>query len=133
MAPAVVPFQVSHLAAVLALCEAEGWPSLPADPARAHRVLTAPNAITLVALDEEVVVGFAAAVSDGAIDVYLSTLVVAADSRRKHVATDLLAALFQATGVQRIDLLAEPGSEAFYDSMPHRRFAGYRLYAQTDE
>ena len=106
---------------------------MPADPVRARQVLTAPNAITLVALHDGVVVGFAAAMSDGAIDMYLSTLVVAADQRRKHVATDLLAALFQATGVERIGLLAEPGSEAFYDSLPHRTFAGYRLYAQSGE
>ena len=28
----------SHLAGVVALCEAEGWPSFPADPERAQRI-----------------------------------------------------------------------------------------------
>ena len=69
--------------------------------------------------------------TDGAIDVYLSTLVVAENHRRKGVAADLIAALFRETGVDRIDLLAEPGSEAFYESIPHRKFAGFRLYAQA--
>ena len=56
---------------------------------------------------------------------------MAADQRRRHVATDVLAALFHETGVDRIDLLAEPGSEPFYESLPHRAFAGYRLYADS--
>ena len=33
-----------------------------------------------------------------------------------------------------VDLVpfAEPGSEQFYDTFPHRRFAGYRLYPEPD-
>jgi hypothetical protein len=42
-----------HLAGVLALCVAEDWPSLPADPARAARVLTAPGMTTVVATEGE--------------------------------------------------------------------------------
>jgi ribosomal protein S18 acetylase RimI-like enzyme len=129
----VVPFDAGHLTEVLMLCDAEGWPSLPADPVRAQRVLTGPGTTTLVAVDGGHVVGFASAISDGAIDAYLSLVAVARDRRRSGVARLLIRELFQHTGVERIDLLAEPGSEEFYDSLPHRRFAGYRLYPASEQ
>ncbi len=125
----VARFEVSHLGAVLALCEAEGWPSLPADPRRAERILTASDASTLVVLDDGEVIGFASAMIDaGALDGYLSLLVVTVDRRREGVGELLIRELFAVSGVERLDLLAEPGSETFYDSFPHRRMAGYRLY-----
>ena len=130
--PSVVPFDASHLAGILALCAAERWPSLAADTERARRILTAPTASTFVAVDDHEVIGFALAIVDaGPLDAYLSMLAVAASRRREGIARLLIAAIFRHTGVERIDLLAEPGSEAFYDSYPHRRFAGYRLYAQS--
>ncbi|MFG1812503.1 hypothetical protein ACGFIF_01965 [Kribbella sp. NPDC049174] len=36
----ITQYEHSHLPGVLALCTAEGWPTFPADPARAHAVLT---------------------------------------------------------------------------------------------
>ncbi len=126
-------FDARHLDGIFALCNAEQWPDLPADRARAQRVLGAPNAVTLVALDNDDVIGVATAISDGAIDAYLSMLVVAATHRRKGIAAQLIAEMFRATGVARIDLLAEPGSEPFYDTMPHRELRGYRLYPQPDQ
>jgi hypothetical protein len=126
-------FEVSHLPGVLALCEAERWPSLPKDPARAERMLNAPNATTVVAVDAATVVGVAFAIVDaGCLDAYLSIMVVRAEYRRRGVAHRLVAEVFRLSGVERIDLLAEPGSEGFYDSLPHRRFAGYRLYPESD-
>ncbi len=64
----IARFDARHLDGIFALCNAEQWPDLPADPVRA-----------------------------------------------------------------RIDLLAEPGSEPFYDTMPHRELRGYRLYPQPDQ
>ena len=126
---AVTAFEATHLPGVLALCEAEGWPSFPADPERAQRVLTGDNAATLVALDDGEVVGFAFVILDaGPLDAYLSMLAVKGDRRREGIARMLIDELFRATGAERIDLLAEPGSEPFYDSFPHRDFRGYRLY-----
>ena len=40
------------------MCEAEEWPSLPADPARAHRILTNPGVTAYVAVAAKQVVGF---------------------------------------------------------------------------
>jgi hypothetical protein len=44
-----------HLPGIVALCEAEGWPSFGADPDRAHAVLTAPGVTTAVALDGDLI------------------------------------------------------------------------------
>ena len=46
---------------------AEGWPSLPDDPARALRILTAPGVTTVVAVIQGEVIGFAELFSDGEI------------------------------------------------------------------
>jgi len=124
----VVPFAEAHLEGALALCRAQGWPTMPADPPRALRVLTGPSAVSFVALDDTVVVGFAFAFSGGEIDVYLSLLVVAPTHRRQGIAGRLIAEVFGVSGVDHMDLLAEPGSEPFYESLPHRSLAGYRLY-----
>ena len=84
-----------------------------------------------MALDRDVVVGFAFAfVDDGGLEAYLSMMAVDANRRREGIARLLLGELFRLSGVQRIDLLAEPGSEPFYESLPHFAFQGYRIYAR---
>src|SRR6185436_15431582 len=109
---ALVPFEAPHLSGVLALCEAEGWPSLPSDPARAETMLLAPNATTVVAVDADAVVGVGFALVDaGPVDAYLSILVVHPQYRRQDIARRLVAEVFRLSGAERIDLLAEPGSE----------------------
>lgn len=126
------PFAAAHLETILGLCETQGWPSLPADPARAQRALTAPGVTTVVAVDADEVIGFATFLSDGQIDSYLSALLVAAPRRRQGVGEALLHAGHRRTGAARVDLLADPGAEAFYARIPHRRFAGFRLQLEPD-
>ena len=65
-----------HLDGVLALCVAENWPSLPEDPARAMRILTAPGVTTVVAVNEGEVVGFAQLLSDGELQSFLASIAV---------------------------------------------------------
>ena len=55
----------ADLAGIIGLCEAEGWPSLPADSQRAHRILTNPGLTTFVAVDGDHVAGFSCLLSDG--------------------------------------------------------------------
>jgi GNAT superfamily N-acetyltransferase len=126
-----VAFGPGHLDAVVALCEAEGWPSLPADRGRAERALQAPGVTTLVALDDDAVVGFATMLSDGEIQAYLSLLVVARGRRGQGLGRRLVAATFAEAGGIRVDLLAEPGAEGFYEAMQHRTRRGYRLYPEV--
>lgn len=123
----VTQYLEAHLPGILAICEAENWPSLPADPARAHAVLTAPGVTTVVALDGEQVVGFAYLQSDGHIQAHLSQMAVHPDHRRKGIGRALLEYAAPLTGAQRIDLVTDT-ADAFYASFEHRTFNGYRIY-----
>jgi GNAT superfamily N-acetyltransferase len=121
-------FATGHLQGVLRLCEAEGWPSLPADPARAARVLTAPGVTTVVALDGDEVTGFAQLFSDGELQAFLACLVVAEAHRGEGVGRALVEEALRAAGGERIDLLSEAGAVGFYEAFPHQRKPGFRLY-----
>jgi ribosomal protein S18 acetylase RimI-like enzyme len=120
-------YERGHLPGIIKLCEAEGWPSFPADPERAHRVMTAPGVTTVVATEEHEVVGFAYLQSDGEIQAHLSLIAVDARHRGEGIGRALVADALSRAGGTRIDLVTD-GAEAFYDALPHRRMAGYRLY-----
>lgn len=121
-------FSEKHLSGVIGLCEAEGWPSYPADPGRAFRALTAPGVVTVVAIDDGEVVGFAQMLTDGEIQAYLCEVAVATKARRKRVGKRLVEQAFARSGAERVDLLALDDSEGFYRSFEHRPMPGYRLY-----
>jgi ribosomal protein S18 acetylase RimI-like enzyme len=121
-------YERGHLLGIVALCEAEGWPSFPADHERAHAVLTAPGVTSVVALGEGgEVIAFAYLMSDGHIQAYLAELAVSADHRRQGIARALLEFAMPLTGAQRIDLVTDT-AEAFYASLPHHTFSGFRIY-----
>jgi len=121
-------FSRSHLDGILRLCTAQGWPSFPADPERATRVLTAPGVTTVVALDEGVVVGFAELFSDGEIQAYLATMVVDETRRGRGIGRTLVNEALRLAGGERIDLLSEDGALDFYRVFPHLEKRGIRLY-----
>jgi ribosomal protein S18 acetylase RimI-like enzyme len=131
--PDIRDFRRDHLAGVLRLCAAEGWPSFPEDPERAVRVLTAPGVTTVVAVEGDEVVGFAQLFSDGEIQAFLANLAVAADSRGRGIGRVLVAEALRRAGGERIDLLSEDAAAGFYDSFPHFRKPGYRLYPFHEE
>ena len=125
---AYAPFAPSHVDGIIRLTEAEGWPTFAEDRDRAVRVLSAPGATTVVALVGDEVVGFARALTDGEWVACLVDFVVDAQYRRSGIGRRLIDEIFARSNAQRMDLLAEPGSEQFYESRPHRRWTGYRLY-----
>jgi ribosomal protein S18 acetylase RimI-like enzyme len=128
-----VDFEAQHLPGVLRLHEVEGWPSLPEDPARALRSLTAPGVRAVVAVEGDTVRGFACALTDGEVTSYLTNLVVDAAARRQGIASELIAHVFQRCGTQRMDLLSEDAAQDFYRARPHRVMPGFRIYAQNVE
>ncbi|WUJ68511.1 GNAT family N-acetyltransferase [Kribbella soli] len=123
----ITQYAEAHLPGILALCDAEDWPSLPADPVRAHAVLTAPGVTTVVALDGEQVIGFAYLQSDGHIQAHLSQMAVHQDHRRKGIGRALLEYAAPLTGAQRVDLVTDT-AEDFYASFEHKTFSGFRIY-----
>lgn len=120
----------SEVAAVVALARGEGWPTF-ADTAVLRRLAVAPGTVTLVAIRTGAptpgVVGFAHALTNGH-HAYLSVVVVDPSLRGLGVGRQLVAAVFEISGVQRMDLLSGPGSEGFYDRLPNRQVVGYRLF-----
>lgn len=121
-------FTRSHLDGVLRLCTAESWPSLPADPERAARVLTAPGVTTVVALDRGMVIGFAELFGDGEIQAYLATMAVDESRRGQGIGRDLVTEALRLAGGERLDLLSEGDALDFYRTFPHYEKSGFRLY-----
>ena len=125
-------YERRDLDGVIALCEAENWPSFPADPERAHRALTAAGVTTVVARDAAGVVGFAQFLSDGEITAYLANVAVAAEQRRRGLARKLLEYGFGLTRAVRVDLITDT-APVFYESFLHRRLEGFRIYPDARE
>ena len=123
----VVPYERADLDGVLALCVAEGWPSFPADPTRAHRVLTAPGVTAVVAREGADVVGFAYLQSDGEIQAHLSSIAVAETHRRQGIARQLLHVALDRAGGERIDLVTDTAAD-FYTALHHKQWDGFRIY-----
>lgn len=128
-----VTFEEDHLDAIISLTASEGWPSLSADRARALRMMVAPGVTSVVAVQDGRVVGFARAFSDGELVAYLAEIAVEARHRGHGVGRALMNSLFERTKAERIDLLSLLESEGFYQSLPHRTWAGYRVYPDASE
>lgn len=125
-------FSPSQLEGVLRLCTAEGWPSFAADPERAVRVLTAPGVTTIVAVESREVIGFAQLFSDGELQAYLATMAVKQTRRGEGIGRSLITEAVRIAGGQRIDLLSEENAASFYQSFPHFKIPGFRLYPFYD-
>jgi ribosomal protein S18 acetylase RimI-like enzyme len=119
-------YERGDLPGILALCEAEGWPSLPDDPERAHRILTNPGVTACVAIDAGGVDGFIYLLSDGEIQAYIALMAVAPGSRRRGIGTGLIREAFASCGAERVDLLS--AADSFYENLLHQKWSGFRLH-----
>jgi ribosomal protein S18 acetylase RimI-like enzyme len=120
-------YNAGDLAGVIRICDDEGWPSFPADPDRAHRVLTAPGVTAVVAREGAQVIGFAYLQSDGEIQAHLSSIAIAQDHRRRGIARRLLQVAITHAGGERVDLITD-SAEGFYEALQHKRLGGFRIY-----
>src|ERR1700677_2413169 len=101
----IAPFVPAQLDEVIRLCALEDWTTLTEDPARALRAFTAPGTVTLVALEDDgELAGFAQMLSDGAVQAFLSRLLVAPGRRRSGVGRLLVEQALTASGALRADL-----------------------------
>jgi GNAT superfamily N-acetyltransferase len=126
----IVPFNRNHLEAVMHLCEVQGWPSYLEDAERTWRALTAPGVITVVAVDDDKIIGFTTMLTDGEISSYLSLIAVAEEYRSRGIARRLVEEVFTRSGPVRqgVNLLSTEGADGFFQSFANRSFPGYRIY-----
>jgi predicted N-acetyltransferase YhbS len=126
----ILTFAPQHLDGVIHLCEQHGWATLAADPQRTLRAFSAPGAVSLVAVEDEGVVGFAQALSDGHIQAYLCRLLVGETRRQRGIGKRLVLEIMARSGALRLDLLGAEGTHSFYTSFPGwETWSGYRLPA----
>lgn len=124
----IVAYERPHLETLLALADGVAFSTLVEDPERAHRVLTAPGAVSLVALEGGEPVGFAHTISDGAIQAYLCRLLVAPEFQKRGIGRALVDESLARSGAIRMDLLATEEAEPLYRGYRHDRWPGYRIY-----
>lgn len=76
------------------------------------------------------IVGMGRVLSDGVCDAYIQDVVVLAAHRSRGIGREIVRRLTErcvAAGIGWIGLVAEPGTEFFYEPLGFRALAGYRL------
>ncbi|GCE19058.1 GNAT family N-acetyltransferase [Dictyobacter kobayashii] len=106
--------------AIQQLSSAEGWSSPVRRPDDALQAWQN-SWPALVAVKDDVVIGFVRALTDGAITMYIADLAVDAQLRGSGIGRSLLETCHQLYPSARLDLLAADGSRAFYEA------CGFRL------
>ena len=104
-----------HFAAILGLYKAHGWIHAT-DPTRLRTAIACSSA-SIVALDDDVVVGYARALSDEAFAVYIADILVRPDRQREGIGSALFQALLDRYPIDVFHhqvLVSERGAEGFY-------------------
>jgi GNAT superfamily N-acetyltransferase len=119
-----------HFAEIVELYRAHGW-THASDPDRLRTAIEA-SSYSVVALEEERVVGFARAMSDEAFAVYIADILVAPDRQRQGIGRTLAEAIMDHYPVDRFHhqvLVAERGAEGFYRKLGMVPVSSYGLTA----
>ena len=117
-----------YLDPIIRMCEGISFATSLSDPDRADRAMSAPGAVALVALEDGEVVGFSHSITDGALQAYLSMILVSPEHQRRGIASALIDATMERSGAIRLDLLSSEEAEPLYRTYSFRREPGYRLY-----
>lgn len=124
----IMAFEREHLPGVMDLFAAEKW-SYAADQERTWRALIASGSSTLVAVENEQIVGVVQTLSDGEVQAFCSILLVAAEHRHAGVGRALLREALTHTPGIRLDLIS--CADGFYQALGFRPVAAFRL-TRTD-
>lgn len=104
-----------HFDAILGLYRAHGWIHAT-DPERLRTAIDC-SSTSLVAVEEDVVLGYARAMSDEAFAVYIADILVRPDRQREGIGGALFRALLDRYPMERFHhqvLVSERGAEGFY-------------------
>lgn len=120
---------VAQVAEIPMLGYFEGWPKHPDETT--HRRILADSYAVSPAVDNNRVVGFANAISDGHLSAHLPLLEVLEDWRRQGIAKNLIRDLLkQLDGLYMVDLCCDEELEQFYQGVdftadgPNRKLRG---------
>jgi GNAT superfamily N-acetyltransferase len=119
-----------HFDGIIALYRAHGW-THATDPERLRTAVES-SSYSVVALEDEQVVGFARAMSDEAFAVYIADILVRPDRQRLGIGRTLAEALLEHYPVDRFHhqvLVAERGAEGFYRKLGMVPVTSYGLTA----
>jgi predicted N-acetyltransferase YhbS len=119
-----------HFNGIVRLYRAHGW-THASDPARL-RVAVERSSLSIVALDDERVVGFARALSDEAFAVYIADVLVSPERQRQGIGRALVEAILDRYPLGRFHhqvLVAERGAEGFYRRLGLVPVSSYGLTA----
>ncbi len=104
-----------HFPAILELYRAHGWVHA-ADPARLRRAVDN-SSLSIVAVADDEVVGYARVLSDGEFAVYIADILVRPDRQRHGIGSALFLDLLERFPIDRFHhqvLMSERGAEGFY-------------------
>jgi predicted N-acetyltransferase YhbS len=121
-----------YLDPIIRMCEGISFATSLSDPDRADRAMTAPGAVALVAVEDGELVGFSHSITDGALQAYLSMLLVSPDRQRRGIASALIEKTMERSGAIRLDLVSSEEAEPLYRTFSFRRLPGYRLHVGGD-
>lgn len=116
-------------AEILRLYKLAGWWRGDADPEEAVEIAEK-SFLFAGAFAGEKLIGMARVISDGISDAYIQDVIVDPAFRKKGVGRRLVLALVEELkkkGIDWIGLVAEPGTDPFYESMGFRLQKGYHL------
>lgn len=96
----------------------EGWPD-PPDPDMHLTILHNSDAVVLaVSVDENVVVGFVTALTDGVLSAYIPLLEVRSDFRGRGIGRELVRRLLEQLGdLYMVDAMCDADVQTFYESL----------------
>ena len=94
----------------------EAWPSPPTP--ETHIAIMSGSYRVVLALDEDSVVGFITAVSDGVLAAYIPLLEILRPYRRRGIGRELVTRMQQELGeLYMVDLVCDEAMESFYASL----------------
>ncbi len=101
----------------------EGWPSPPSP--EEHLLLLRASTHVALALDDNRVIGFANALSDGVLSAYIPLLEVLPPYRRQGIGSKLIRMLLDAVGeLYMVDVICDDDVLAFYEALGFQQAGG---------